>query len=156
MPGGRGPVPSGRPLQRHRQPQVTTLFAISPDDLVIPKLPFREEPPPWHKETLRWWRDVWSAPMAAEYTVPDMHGLIHLAYIVNAFWNADTLPKQLSCLAEIRLQSVRFGLSPSDRARLRWETDKGEEAEKRRTKRKASETPQPEAPAGADPLAGLG
>jgi hypothetical protein len=153
--GGTGFAPSGRQTQRHKQPVITKLFAIDPTDVVIPKLPYREDGTIWHKETLRWWRDVWGAPMAGEYTVPDMHGLIHLAFIVNSFWTEDNLTKRLACLAEIRLQSVRFGLSPIDRARLRWEVDKGEEADKRRQKRKATVEPKP-APTGDSPLSGLG
>ena len=38
--------------------------------------------------------------------------------------------------AEIRQQSVRFGLSPIDRRRLQWEVEKGEQATERTSKRR--------------------
>lgn len=85
-----------------------------------------------------WWQSVWTSPMASEYLDADMRGGLYLlADLHQARWEARNEPKELLSVAkEIRLQEVRFGLSPVDRSRLQWEVEKGEEAVERRTKRK--------------------
>lgn len=85
-----------------------------------------------------WWDSVWRSPMASEYLDADMRGGLYLlADLHQARWDARQDPRELVNVAkEIRLQEVRFGLSPVDRSRLQWEVEKGEEAVERRTKRK--------------------
>lgn len=140
----RGPAPTGRPRQRtgaDRQPKVTVLPPFEAAEVDAPELP-RMEGHVWNSMTLWWWEDVWTSPMAREYTEPDVHGLYRLAVIVDAFWTADkSITNRLSTIAEIRLQSQAFGLTPLDRSRLRWEVDRGEEADKKTRKRREDETP---------------
>ena len=54
---------------------------------------------------------------------------------------------------EIRLQEVRFGLSPVDRSRLRWVIAQGEEAEEKTAARREGKVPK--VPKGKDPRAVL-
>jgi len=86
--------------------------------------------------TLAWWSDsvtgIWSSPMAKEYDNSDVHGLFSLAMLVDDFWNAESSEDRKQLMAEIRLQSQRYGLSPIDRRRLQWEIARGEDAEKKR------------------------
>ncbi|HEY7767366.1 hypothetical protein [Longimicrobium sp.] len=112
----------------------------------VPDLPDRKEG--WHPLLLEWWTSVWRSPMAGEYLDADMRGgLFHLAYLHQLFWEtADmgfaavaALPK---LAAEIRLQEVRFGLSPIDRRRLQWEVEKGEQAAERTKSRKTAKKAQ--------------
>src|SRR3954447_19961308 len=66
--------------------------------------------------------------MAAAYDPTDVHGLLQLAVLVDDFWHAETPRERQAANAEIRLQGVRFGLSPIDRRRLPWEIERSEEA----------------------------
>jgi len=43
-----------------------------------------------------------------------------LADLMDSFWTADDAAVKAKLSTEIRLQSQRFGLSPIDRVRLRW------------------------------------
>lgn len=103
----------------------------------------------WHSQTLRWWADVWSSPMAPEYDESDIHGLILLAVLVDAFW---TEPSQ-ALAAEIRLQRQCFGLTPIDRRRLQWEIERTDEAQERGRKRRTTAKPTPKQ--SGDPFAAL-
>jgi hypothetical protein len=101
-----------------------------------------------------WWASVWRSPMASEYLDADLRGGLYLlADLHHARWNADSPSQLVSLAAEIRLQEVRFGLSPIDRSRLRWEVERGEQAaEKIEGRRKAKA---PKAQSGKDPRAVL-
>jgi hypothetical protein len=95
-----------------------------------------------------WWRSVWQSPMASEYVGPDVRGGLYLlAELHQRRWEASKPNELVSLAAEIRLQEVRFGLSPIDRRRLQWEIDKGDEAEERAQRRKVAKQPK----AGSDP-----
>jgi hypothetical protein len=65
--------------------------------------------------TRAWWQLVWESPMAAQYIESDVPGLLTLAILKDEFARD---PKKTSLAAEIRLQEVRFGLSPIDRIRF--------------------------------------
>jgi hypothetical protein len=109
----------------------------------------------WHPMTVAWWSDVWDSPMAQEYDDSDKHGLFAMAMIVDDFWNAESVRARQECSAEIRLQGLRFGLSPIDRRRLQWEIEKAEEASAKGKKRAArAEEVSSRAPVG-DPRAAL-
>lgn len=103
----------------------------------------------WHPMVVEWWASVWRSPMASEYLDADVKsGLYHLAVLHNDFWTAHSLSGRLDAAVEIRLQGVRFGLSPIDRRRLQWHVEQGEQAADRTEKRRR-EVRKP--PAGADP-----
>ena len=63
--------------------------------------------------------------MVEQYLPSDVSGLSRLAIMVDLY---NREPKA-TCLAEIRLQESRFGLSPLDRGRLQWSVQRGEFAE---------------------------
>lgn len=122
----------------------------------VPALPERESGG-WHPLVLEWWASVWRSPMASEFLDADMRGgLFLLADLHQIRWTVRDKPKELAAVAaEIRLQEVRFGLSPVDRRRLQWVVEQGEEAaEKTQARQKAKRAPVPAAPAD-DPRRGL-
>jgi hypothetical protein len=91
-----------------------------------------------------WWESVWRSPMASEYLDADMRGGLYLlADLHERRWREREDATALVKLAsEIRLQEVRFGLSPVDRSRLQWEVERGEQAaEKVQARRKAKAPP---------------
>ena len=99
-----------------------------------PKLPV-EADRVWHPLTRKWWRDLWTSPMAGEYLQADTHGLFALADLVDRYWSTTDERKRLDLAKEVRLQRQAFGLTPIDRRRLQWEVDKVEDRKKRRVTR---------------------
>jgi hypothetical protein len=148
------PLPKPAHLRQRRNKEVTRATLPSVEKSArnrVPELP--KKPGGWHAMTKDWWSSVWRSPMASEYLGPDVRGgLYMLAYLHEGYWqtlalagyDAAVVAGRLKELAsEIRLQEVRFGLSPLDRRRLQWEVEKGEEAaEKTRTRRQAKRAPQ--------------
>lgn len=134
---GTGPAPrpgSGRSAARKKRGEGAVLSRdVQVDKPPLPEVRF------WHELTTAWWDDVWASPMAQEYDESDRHGLMALAMVVDDFWMAETPRERQAASAEMRLQSVRFGLSPIDRRRLQWEIEKAEDAQSRGTKRRARE-----------------
>lgn len=106
--------------RRNRDATAATLIDSSPLlDGKKPKLPAlstlgREGK--WHKYVLEWWAEIWSSPMASEYTQPDVHGLVMLMDMQDRYWKGET-----DLGAEIRLQRQCYGLTNLDRRRLQWE-----------------------------------
>lgn len=152
---GTGPAPrpgSGRSAYRKSKGEGAVLSrSITVDKPPLPTMRF------WHEMTQSWWDDVWASPMAQEYDESDKHGLMALAMIVDDFWNAETSKQRQEASTEIRLQGVRFGLSPIDRRRLQWEIEKAEDAQARTTKRRrtAEESSSPPPTGQQDPRAVL-
>jgi hypothetical protein len=101
----------------------------------IPQLPALRELLPhshyaeWHPMTLRWWRDVWTSPMASQYLPADEDGLCRVAVIVDKYWRS---PKR-ELLSEIRLQLGEYGQTPLARRRLQWAIKQVEEKKPRRS-----------------------
>ena len=141
-----GPQPKN-PSQRRRRNTVsttTTLVAVDPTEIQIPKLPELSPkeiknyktgevtyvPREWHKAAISWWNDIWSSPMSPEWDLSDIHGLYLLAELINTFWMLppDKVKARSDLAAEIRLQRQSYGLSPMDRRRLQWTIEKADEA----------------------------
>jgi len=143
--GARGPIgkPANQRQRRNKAPEPTQL--PTPEQSVdneVPDLPPRPEGEAWHPLVVEWWSSIWRSPMASEYLGADLKGgLYSLADLYHERWNAQSPTHKTRLAGEIRLQEVRFGLSPMDRSRLKWEVAKGEEAEQRRTSRKKPEAP---------------
>lgn len=142
-----GPPPKDPRLRqrRNRVSTAATLPAVGDPDAVVgrlsPALPERKpDERPWHPETLAFWKEVWASPMAVEYIACDVPGLVNVARLQDAVNYGD-----LSGLAELRLQRQCFGLTPLDRRRLQWETERGETAERRRSQQKPQPVSQPTA-----------
>lgn len=142
MPGP-APKPSATRQRRNRTTTAAQLPSeASAADNEVPPLPPRAEgAEPWHPMVVEWWESVWRSPMAAEFLDADMRGGLYLlADLHQLRWTALTGGALIEVAKEIRLQEVRFGLSPIDRRRLQWEVDKGEKAAAR-TENRRQKTP---------------
>jgi hypothetical protein len=97
----------------------------------------------WHPMVKEWWASVWRSPMASEYLDADKRGgLYQLLMLHQDFWSAESAKNRVEVAKEIRLQEVRFGLSPIDRRRLQWTVEQGEAAaERTETRREARKAP---------------
>lgn len=138
-----GPAPKHPSARQRRNRTSTAATLVADPKLKAPDLPERE----WHPQTLAWWGDVWSSPMAPEYDESDHHGLFALAMLVDDFWSTPDAKLRKDLAAEIRQQRQCFGLTPIDRRRLQWEIERTEDAQDRGRKRRA----QPATPAKAAP-----
>lgn len=147
------PLPKPAHLRQRRNVVPTAAHLPSAESSAsnaVPRLPMREpdatgKPGRWHPMVTKWWASVWRSPMASEYQDADMRGgLFQLATLYQDFWTADSAAKRLASAAEIRLQEVRFGLSPIDRSRLRWTIDAGETAAERTEARRELKAPKKE------------
>lgn len=144
---GNGPPPKSAALRQRRNS--TTTRATLPAEGSgkknrVPKLPARDQPgEKWHPMVMEWWKSVWRSPMAAEFLDADMRGGLYLlADLYQVRWTSRDDPAALSkAAAEIRLQEVRFGLSPMDRRRLQWEVERGDQAAARTASRKKATEP---------------
>lgn len=134
---GRGPPPKPAALRQRRNKAATKATLASAEDAAlfeVPDLFVRTDGDPWHPMVLEWWEAVWRSPMAPEFLDADMRGGLYLlADLHQLRWTATSKTALIESAKEIRLQEVRFGLSPIDRRRLQWEVARGEEAEKRRS-----------------------
>ncbi len=150
MPPGPTPKPGSARARTNKHSTNAVLRSPEEGEIEVPPLPEiagEDGIMRWHVMTVWWWKDIWASPMAPEFTDADIHGLYGLALIVNDFWNARTAKERQACAAEMRLQSVRFGLSPIDRRRLQWEIEKSDEAQAKGRKRRRDETPADPSPA---------
>jgi hypothetical protein len=136
MPGPQ-PKPSGLRQRRNRESTRSLLpTEAQAAGSEVPKLPALGAKEKWHPMVTQWWDAVWTSPMASEYLAADKEALYMLARLHQDFWNADSQKDRQQCAAEIRMQGVRFGLSPIDRRRLQWEVEKGDQAVERTTTRR--------------------
>ena len=135
---GRTPKPPELRQRRNRAPSAALLPTEAESSAnEVPALPVRGAGA-WHPQVIEWWESVWRSPMAAEYLDADMRGGLYLlAELHQQRWLAETTQQVVQCAAEIRLQEVRFGLSPIDRRRLQWEVEKGEAASERTETRRS-------------------
>jgi len=127
-----GPTPKNPATKQRRNRSATR--AVLPAEISprkrAPSLPADRE---WQRLTRRWWRDVWSSPMAAQYVRADVHALFRLAVLIDAFWSEPST----KLASEIRLQQQAFGLTPLDRSRLEWSIEQTEQARDRRDRQRS-------------------
>lgn len=123
MPGRLPKNPATR--QRTNKAATTALLPAEAKPIVAtPKLPAHPEKKAWHPLAKQFWADVWTSPMASQYVEADVHGLIRMLILTDAFMREPSV----SVSAELRLLSQNYGLSPIDRRRLQWTVAKSEEA----------------------------
>ena len=79
--------------------------------------------------------------MSSEYVDSDIKGLGALAILWDDFYLAPSPTGRKELMAEIRLQEVRFGLSPIDRRRLQWEIKRVEPDKPKPKKTQKKENP---------------
>lgn len=140
------PAPKDPSTRRRRNREVTAVELTGRRKGRQPTIPVRKA----HPRTQAWWRSVWQSPMSAQYTEPDVEGISMLCLVVEDFWRAESSTARREAAAEIRQQSVRFGLSPIDRRRLQWSLPKAppKQAAEAKAGRRA---PLAVVPAGPDP-----
>ncbi len=120
------PLPKN-PATRQRankQPTRAVLPVEARPIRTTPKLPAHPEKKAWHPLAKQFWADVWASPMASQYVEADIHGLIRMLVLTDAFFREP----RVSVSAELRLLSQLYGLSPIDRRRLEWTVAKSEDA----------------------------
>ena len=69
---------------------------------------------------------MWSSEMAGEWLPSDLYGLTLLARLVEDYWTAPDATSRGKLATEIRLQGQCYGLTPIDRRRLQWSTERAE------------------------------
>jgi len=139
MPGPPPKDPSQRRNRRHVAGQ-TTLVPLQPGEVVKPNLPPHPSGLGWHPYAVAEWDVFWLSPMARQIQAADLGTFVRYLSLVDLYWrmltDSETLDirgiGQLS--GEIRRMGERFGLSPLDRWRLKWEVDRGEERETARAR----------------------
>ena len=131
----KGPTPKPNQTRQRRNKHSTNAQLPPPEEARRNEVPdMHERDGGWHPMVVQWWKAVWQSPMAQEYLDADMRGGLYLlADLHQARWNADNPKDLINVAKEIRLQEIRFGLSPIDRRRLQWEVAKAEKVTKRRT-----------------------
>ena len=115
-----GPLPKPAGQRRRRNvavPRETNLHALAAP--TVPELPFAVS-----AATSSWWSDIWSSEMAGEWLPSDLHGLVLVARLVEDYWTAPDANVRAKLATEIRLQRQCYGLTPIDRRRLQWNTDR--------------------------------
>lgn len=107
------------PEVRQRRNKIATAAVLESE-------PEERKPPPLsrllfaggqvHRQTRRWWLEIWRSPMAPRWLPSDVEALYIIAILRNEFY----FRPSPSLAAEIRQQEGRFGLTPFDRKRLDW------------------------------------
>lgn len=145
--------------RRNTAPTATTLRVVAPgEERPVPELQPEErensvgDPIGWLPITRRWWQDLWTSPMASEYTSADYWQLLVLADLQDRFWRSPS--KDLA--GEIRLQRQAFGLTPYDRRRLEWTIEEAEDKKAAGARRRSTAAPAVPVPEGEDPRAIMG
>lgn len=111
----------------------------------------------WHSQTIAWWLDVWTSPMASEWDDSDVHNVMVVALLYDDIWTATTPKARKDALAEYRLQRADLGLSPYSRRRLEWTIEVADAAKDEGKKRRSASPPasgrsaQPGTPPAVDP-----
>jgi hypothetical protein len=134
-----GPAPKKKEL-RQRRNKVTTAKVLEKKKSVktnIPELPRRKGNRKWGPEAIAFWEKIWASAMAPEFNDVDIQGLHILLDLVDEYYRLSSkeLGKKQSLANEIRLQRQCFGLTPIDRMRLQWQTEKADDAKTKGQKR---------------------
>lgn len=104
----------------------------------IPPLPERKGKRKWTPQAVEFWKEIWNSEMASEFNDVDIQGLHLLIDMVDTYWKlpAKEIGKKKEMANEIRLQRQCFGLTPLDRMRLQWQTEKTDSAKVKGQKRR--------------------
>lgn len=106
------PYPKPAGMRRRRNGRGDVVLPEGGRQGAIPKLPGSSELLP---STRRWWRTVWSSPVAAVWLDLDVPALARLAGLIDRVARGDV---RVTVLTEIRQLEDRFGLSVASRRRL--------------------------------------
>src|SRR3989304_8112318 len=134
-----GPSPKNAKLRQRRNKVVTaSVLTKSPSMKKTPELPRRKGNRKWCPEAIAFWEEIWDSSMAEEFNKVDIQGLYLLMDLFDQYWRmpAKEIGKKKELANEIRLQRQCFGLTPLDRMRLQWETEKADKAKTNGQKRR--------------------
>lgn len=70
----------------------------------------------WPEQTVDWWRMLGAHPLVGEFTSLDWSYLLETARLHAAFWMG-----KIDLASELRLREAKYGFTPEDRLRLRWQ-----------------------------------
>lgn len=70
----------------------------------------------WPESTVIWWQMLDAHPLAGEFTGLDWSYLLDTARLHAAFWMG-----RIDLASELRLREAKYGFTPEDRSRLRWQ-----------------------------------
>jgi hypothetical protein len=123
--------------KRRRTGANRTLVAAPVDKRKAPRLTPRPDGEEWHPQVRRWWASVWASDLAAtllhetdEISVRSLADVLHRRQAANS--NAEIV--RLS--TEARMLQNHLGLSPRAWFQAKVELDRGEQADKRRRRRR--------------------
>jgi hypothetical protein len=104
----------------------------------MPELPKRKGNRKWGPEAIAFWKEIWESAMAPEFNRVDIQGLHILLDLVDTYYRlpAKEIGKKQSLANEIRLQRQCFGLTPIDRMRLQWQSEKTDDLKNKAQKRR--------------------
>lgn len=115
---------------------------IDPDD---PESNVITEEIDWSPVVKAWWKDIWTSPMAQEFTLPaDLHGLYLGCYYLERSIDPHLKVSEQNAMSK-SFENVQkqYGLTPAARNTLKWQVAQGESAQKRTDSlRKEQKTPQ--------------
>jgi len=132
---------------RARRNKTTTRAMLrAVDNPEIPGLPSHTD---WHESVEMWWHDIWSSPMAPEWTTADQHTLFMAAQLMQQVWDPKTSAGiRVASATEARHLLRECGLTPMSRRSLQWAIEKVDEAqdrgEQRREARKTTRSKSPD------------
>lgn len=124
---GRGPAPKdpSKRARRNADPVPIRAVVVTPGEK--PELPefsvtvevdgmISSQQFRWPEATREWWAALDHHPLVGEFTGLDWQYLLDTARIHAAFWMGN-----LGLAAELRLREAKYGFTPEDRLRLRWQ-----------------------------------
>lgn len=126
MPG-QGPPPKDPSRRARRNKEVTPFRAVTITPVGKPELPsfsitvandgmISTQEFSWPEATVDWWRMLDQHPLVFEFTDMDWSYLLDTARLHAAFWMG-----RIELASELRLREAKYGFTPEDRLRLRWQ-----------------------------------
>lgn len=136
---GRGPAPKPASRRARRNKEPVPLRVIESAPVAQPALPKRmPNGEPWPAITRAWWKMWGKDPLAAEFRATDWAELRDTAVLHGLYWSGE-----VKLAGELRLRTAKFGATAEDRARLRIQYAAADEAEDRRSQRRAKAAQKP-------------
>jgi len=118
---GRGPAP--KPADKRRRRNANDATSIVPDGkLRGPTLP-KDVGFEWNPRTKAWWLNWRKSAQSQTMTDSDWDFLLDTALMHHAMWEKG----QWTLAAEVRLRVAKFGATPEDRMRLKFQIDDPDE-----------------------------
>lgn len=141
------PAPKKHPSVRARTNKASTARTISRSAgrRAIPVLPAHPTDG-WHRETVRWWKELWQSELPESWEAFDQSTLFTLALCFNDIWIARSATARKEALSEYRLQRKDFFIAPYNRLQgeiVFEEADAAKDRGSARRERQAKPQPEP-------------